>query len=59
MGDFGGFTHDNIAVASWTLHTPPGNTDVDFAGGKPLSVVHFSPDAKISTFTDGGHGWTA
>jgi DNA gyrase/topoisomerase IV subunit B len=59
MGDFGGFTHDNIAVASWTLHRPLNNTDVDFAGGKPLSVVHFSPDAKISTFTDGEHGWTA
>jgi hypothetical protein len=59
MGDFGDFTHDNIAVAFWTLHRPPDNANVDFAGGKPLFVVHFSPDANISTLTDGGHGWTA
>jgi hypothetical protein len=32
---------------------------VDFAGGTPLSVVYFSPDAKIIIFPHGGHAWTA
>jgi xyloglucan-specific exo-beta-1,4-glucanase len=61
MGDIGGFTHDNVAIAPKMLHTPlSGNiNDVDFAGAKPLSVVRISPDAKIFTSTDGGHAWTA
>jgi xyloglucan-specific exo-beta-1,4-glucanase len=61
MGDIGGFTHDNVAIAPKMLHTPlSGNiNDVDFAGAKPLSVVRVSPDAKIFTSTDGGHAWTA
>jgi hypothetical protein len=32
---------------------------VDFAGGTPLSIVYFSPDAKIIISPDGGHAWTA
>jgi hypothetical protein len=32
---------------------------VDFAGGTPLSVVYFNPDAKIIISPDGGHAWTA
>jgi hypothetical protein len=58
MGDFGASPTTTSPLLLGPCTDLPA-TDVDFAGGKPLSVVHFSPDAKISTFTDGEHRWTA
>jgi hypothetical protein len=50
-----------VVVTPKTLHTPLfGNiNDVDYAGAKPLSVVHISPDAKTINSADNEHVWTA
>jgi hypothetical protein len=61
ISKIGGFSHDNVVVTPKTLHTPLfGNiNDVDYAGAKPASIVHISPDAKTINSADNEHVWTA
>lgn len=62
VGDVGDWIHDNLDVATSTLHVPVWGAvaDVDYAGAQPLFLVRIGNTvSQVATSTDGRHIWTA